>query len=73
MSIAISVARGVQLLPIPALTASGARRPAPAAFLPLTRALRRYGMLLLMVLILTGGLRFLLDPVLNLIAGFLGG
>jgi len=45
----------------------------PAALLPLTRALRRYGMLLLMVLILTGGLRFLLDPVLSFIARFLGG
>jgi Zn-dependent protease len=62
------------LLPIPPLDGFGVLESLlPTSWLPLTRLLRRYGMILLLVLILSGGLRFVLVPVQRAVFSLLGG
>jgi Zn-dependent protease len=62
------------LLPIPPLDGFGVLESLlPTSWMPIARLLRRYGMLILLALIFTGGLRFVLDPVRNAILSLLGG
>jgi Zn-dependent protease len=74
-SVVVNVALALfNLVPIPPLDGFGvAESLAPASWIPALIWMRRYGFVLLMIIIFTGGLRFLLGPQRVLIQWLLGG